>query len=78
MCIREIKSSLDITFKRKVKEFGTTWGCLIRGGDPQSEPGDSGQMTWRKQTEDSTCLSLREALITTDAVLEEARRVDSM
>ena len=37
-----------------------------------------GWVTWRGRTEDPTYASLREALSSTDAVLEEARRVDSM
>ena len=37
-----------------------------------------GRMTWREQAEDPNYPSLREALVTTDAVLVEAKRVDSM
>lgn len=36
-----------------------------------------GRLTWREQSEDLT-YPLREALFITDAVLEEARSVDSM
>ena len=37
-----------------------------------------GWVTWREQTEDLTNTSLREAMSSTDTVLEEARRIDSM
>ena len=37
-----------------------------------------GMMTWREQTDDPTYPFLRETLNTTDAVLEEARRIDSI